>query len=384
MKQLTENPYFVAVGGMLALITAMGIGRFVYTPILPFMVTELGLSKADAGLIASANFLGYLVGALAAASSRLPGSQLSWFFSALAVSATSTMVMAIPDGIIAFLAWRFIGGVASAFVLVFSSVLILDRLETLGKPALSAVHFAGVGCGIALSAILVSSASIGENHWRDLWLVSGAAAVICALLAFWLVPKERVVARSGDTPLKSEADPRLKYFIVAYGLFGFGYVITATFISDLVRNSDSLQPIEPYIWLAVGIGAIPSVWFWTAVGRRWGNDLSFAIALVVEAVSVALSVLSDIPVLIVVAALLLGATFMGITALGLINARLLSRGDPRRMLALMTAAFGFGQMIGPSFAGYIFDISASYLAPSIIASAALVAAAALAIRTRRQ
>jgi predicted MFS family arabinose efflux permease len=260
----------------------------------------------------------------------------------------------------------------------------LDRLAAAGKSALSAVYFAGVGSGIAISAILVSLVSIGESNWRDLWLVSGVAAIVCTLLVFWLVPKERVVEQSTDQPTESGMDARLKYFIVAYGLFGFGYVITATFISDLVRNSTSLQPVEPFIWLAFGIGAIPSVWFWTAIGRKWDNGLSFAIALAVEAIAVALSVLSDNPVLVVIAAMLLGATFMGITALGFINARQLSRGDPRRMFALMTAAFGFGQMIGPSFAGYIFDISGSYLAPSMIAAGGLVIAAMLALRTRRQ
>jgi predicted MFS family arabinose efflux permease len=77
------------------------------------------------------------------------------------------------------------------------------------------------------------------------------------------------------------------------------------------------------------------------------------------------------------AALLLGGTIMGLTALGLIQARQLTRGDPRQSLALMTAAFGLGQMIGPSFAGYAYALTGSFRAPSLAAAAALVIAAGL-------
>ena len=66
------SPVALATGGLVALAAAIGIGRFVYTPILPVMAEALQLSKSQAGLIASANLLGYLIGALLAAHRGCP------------------------------------------------------------------------------------------------------------------------------------------------------------------------------------------------------------------------------------------------------------------------------------------------------------------------
>ncbi len=372
----------IALGGLIALAAGMGIGRFVYTPVLPFMEEALGLSKPQAGFIASVNFLGYLLGALAASLSALPGGRRAWFLGALGVSAVTTGAMGLTTSMPLFLGLRFIGGVASAFVLVFGSAIVLDRLAALGRPGLSAIHFAGVGVGIAVSAILVSGLSAGGGGWQVQWLASGAVALLALAVVIWLVPDGGAADRPAVTSSSGGLDRRLIGLIVAYGLFGFGYVITATFISTMVRTTPQLQPIEPVVWLVVGLAAVPSIALWTWLGRLWGNDRSFALACVVEGLGVALSVLTTNAVAVLVGAALLGGTFMGITALGFIYARDLTPGDPRRSLALMTASFGLGQMIGPTFAGVTFRFGDSFLLPSLVATAALLIAAYLVLDVR--
>jgi predicted MFS family arabinose efflux permease len=78
------------------------------------------------------------------------------------------------------------------------------------------------------------------------------------------------------------------------------------------------------------------------------------------------------------AAVLVGGTFTGLTALGLMRARELARGDPRPAMAALAVAFAVGQMVGPAFAGVVSDLLGGFVVPSAAAAGALVLAACLA------
>src|SRR5262245_14246936 len=121
--QMNKSPLALAIGGLFAMAAAIGVGRFVYTPILPPMIEALHLSKAEAGLIASANFVGYLAGALLAAI-RLPGSRRTWLLSALALNAVCLAAMGVATALPLLMLLRLIAGIASAFGLIFSSALV--------------------------------------------------------------------------------------------------------------------------------------------------------------------------------------------------------------------------------------------------------------------
>ena len=375
---MNKTPFSLALGGLLALAAAIGIGRFVYTPILPPMVEALQLTKAQAGLIASANFVGYLAGALVAALS-LPGSRRAWLMGSLAVNALCLGAMGVTTALPLFLLLRLVAGIASAFALIFSSALVLDRLASAGRGGLSAVHFAGVGSGIAVSAALVAILVRDGATWSTLWFASAVLAAIAGLAVLWMVPPEPSVAPAAAPTARAKVSADFAALVVAYGLFGFGYIITATFIVDMVRGTAALRPLEPYIWVLFGLSAAPSVALWTGFGRRWGILKTFAVASIVEAAGVAASALWLHALGVIVAALFVGGTFMGLTALGLIAARETADGDPRGRIALMTASFSFGQILGPAFAGFVYDATGSLAMPSLTAAAALVLAALLSV-----
>ena len=185
--------------------------------------------------------------------------------------------------------------------------------------------------------------------------------------------------RDPPPPARAEAvaarKPGFGPICVAYGLFGFGYVVTATFLVTIVREAGGQG--EALVWLVVGVAAAPSILVWNRVAGRIGAGAAFALACLAEAAGVAASVLWQGLAGALVAAALLGATFMGITALGLAVARRTGGGEARRVVAVMTASFGLGQIVGPVVAGALREATGSYLSASLAAAAALLVAAAL-------
>ena len=379
MKSTVSNALRVALAGMVCMAVAMGIGRFVFTPILPGMMEGLGLSASDAGLIASANYLGYLVGALLAVGAWAQGRERGIMLAAIFASAALAALMGLVSGMPAFLAIRFLAGLASAFALIFSTTIVFARLAALKQDGFAALHFGGVGFGIAVSSVTVGILFLQEAGWRDGWFWSGILSLAGALAIIWLLRPAPagggVVGREPPLP-KGRALTRI---VVAYGLFGFGYIITATFLVAIVRQGEGGRLFEAAVWLATGLAGIPSVWFWNRLSRPIGAARTFALVCAVEAAGVLASVTLGGYAGPLVGGVLLGGTFIAATALGLTAGRRLAGAAPRRALALMTAAFGTGQVVGPVVAGYLADWTGDFFAASACAAVILLAAAAIAL-----
>ncbi|ANT53903.1 MFS transporter [Mesorhizobium amorphae CCNWGS0123] len=364
---------------MLALAVAMGIGRFVYTPILPGMMEELGLTPADAGWIASANYLGYLVGAMAAAGGWAHGRERLLMFSGLAANALLAALMGLTDTMAAFLVIRFLAGLASAFVMVFMSSIVFSHLVRADRNDLQALHFGGVGLGIAASSALMAVLVTDHAGWAAGWLWSAAISACGLVVVVWLVGSTSTAngVAGREPPLPKDDRPLLK-MIVAYGLFGFGYVVTATFLVAIVRQGGGGRVFEAAVWMVTGLAGLPSLWLWQKVAARVGLYAAYALACLVEVVGVAASVAVGGHAGPLLAGVLLGGTFIALTALGLQTARHLVPQAPRRILAMMTAAFGIGQIIGPIAAGLLAQASGNYVLASVMAAVVLLASGLIA------
>lgn len=373
----------LAIGGFLAMAACMGIGRFVYTPILPAMIKALEWGKVDAGLVASANFLGYLLGALLVTRGIFAASPRPWLFVALAISVATTGGMAISREPHVLMAIRFVSGAASAFMIVCSSTLVLERLSISGRGHLASIHFAGVGGGIAISAAVVGILNASDTAWQMLWLAAAVVAMAFSLVVVALIPADPPSHVALRPVSEGQNRAGLTGIAIAHGLFGFGYVITATFLVTLVRETPEIRPLEPWIWVIVGLAAMPSVPIWQSLARRTGLLNAYAIACLIEAIAVIASVTwVSIPG-ICLSAILFGGTFMGLTALGVMGARELSPARSQWAIGVTTASFGLGQMIGPTVAGFLSEQTGSLQVATLLAAGTLVLAAELAYSTSR-
>jgi predicted MFS family arabinose efflux permease len=373
-----------ALAGMVAMSVGMGIGRFAYTPILPAMMTGLGLDAAEAGLVASANYAGYLAGAVVAAYGWAAGLERRIAIAALALNVVLLAAMGLVEDVWALSAIRLAAGVVSAFVMIFSAGIVLAHGARAGRQIVQSVHFGGVGVGMAVSALGVGWLTTSGASWMASWYLMGALALAGLVFAIAFLPEppaEASGAARREPPLSWT--PRLAAMTLAYGIFGFGYIVTATFLVAIVRADGGSASFEALVWLCTGVTAAVSVAAGQPFVRRFGLAAVFAGGCVLEAAGVAASVLLPLPYGPLAGGVLLGGTFVMVTAYGLQFGRTLAPQSQRRILAFMTAAFGTGQIIGPLVAGYLSDHTGSYTIASLLAAAALLVSAALAVRAAK-
>ena len=382
MKNFNYKVLVLILTGTAALALAIGIGRFTYTPILPFMLEELNITKTEGGLIASWNFFGYLCGSLLSISSIFKQRVKLVFFISIVLSISTTFLMSINDEVVFFIIIRFISGLSSAFVLIFGTALILPSIQAFGKKSLSTSHFMGVGFGIVISSILVTFLGELGFHWDDLWIGVAVLSAILAVPIFICTPKE-ILQYSYYQNSNYKNNFSFSFISISYGLYGFGFVILGTFISAMARETSGLEATEMYVWLLVGLAGIPMVIFWPWFGKKIGNDLALFFACAIMGLGVLMPVLLENKVGITSASILLGSTFIPITALALLEGQSRYNGSIRVSTAILTSSFSVGQMIGPYFGGVIIDLFNSYSIALTISSISLFIASILMINPTR-
>ncbi len=362
--------------GMCALAIAMGVGRFAYTPLLPAMQQAAHFGADVAGRLAGINYLGYLLGAFGAAALSRPRLRRPGLFACLAASVATTAAMALGTDLAYWAVLRFVSGVASAGVLVWSSALILERLARHGRQSWMGWIYAGVGVGIAASGTIIVAGGDALG-WRGGWLA--LAALCCALFVpcwLWLAPREpgESAAALGARAVRAERFPAPLLNLV-YFLQGAGYAVSGTFLVAIAKAMPELHALAEGLWIVVGLAAAPSAVLWTALSRRTGLVSALIAAYAVLSLAIVLPVVSGAPWAALAAAFGFGGTFAGIAVMTVSLGGAIAPHNPTRMIGLLTAAFSVGQIIGPVLAGELAARSGNFtLALELAAGAVFVGA----------
>ena len=331
-----RSPWTHVAEAAAALAGAMGVGRFVYTPILPLMTAQAGLTPQAGANLATANYVGYLVGALAGTlAPGLARSRAAHHYSLLLLVATLA-AMPFTHSTTGWLVLRLLTGVASAIVFVVAASSLLGHLR---DPHLRGWGFSGVGAGIALSGLLVLVVrSVGD--WRTAWWAAATLAAVLSAAAWRLRPEP---SPSTSDERHSPARRWFSALFASYTLEGVGYIIAGTFLVAAIDQGSSGW-LGGGAWVVVGLAAAPSAVLWTWLSRhRSLPDLLLA-ALLVQAVGIALPAAAGGVVAALIAAFLFGGTFIGITTIALATGSHLRF---PRAVALLTAGYSVGQILGP-------------------------------------
>lgn len=364
-----------------ALAVAMGIGRFAFTPILPLMIQEGTVHLAQTAWLSSSNYIGYLVGAL----SLLKSKRHPLFVVLGLTLVTLTTWLASLSSFGWLLVLRFLAGVASAWVLVSISAFAINWLKS-RQVASSGLIYTGVGIGITLTGLICSyfifqSATVNAAVLSSLsplssrlWQYLGVIALLATLLVTFLLAKinsqfastaAASIAVAKTNPSKaahtnaSHTNPtasitpaklKLANVLTAYGLFGFGYILPATFLPQIAKQWLSGQSYL-LIWPFFGLAAALSVVLSQGLQRRYNNFSLLGVwrvSQIIMAVGTLLPALWQSLAGLMLSALMVGGTFMVVTMAGLqVAASQVTHYPKYNLSALMTASFAFGQLIGP-------------------------------------
>lgn len=374
------------LGGIAAQLLTIGIARFAFTPLMPLMQAQAGLTYREGAWLGSAIYIGYLAGAMALVRLHSPGLRYSLFRGCLIVAVLSSFVMAESTNVWLWAFSRLAAGASGIGGMLLASQFVLQRLLQADDKANLGIYFSGLGFGIALTGV-VTLVVHDSLSWAGQWILLGCISLFLLIPAWLLVPRpntEAVTNGVRETVRRGHAGtPWLILFNAGYFTAGWGYSVGATFAVAILTHSGAPGLLSPSIgWTIIGVAAAAGTAVGSYVVRRLGVNptllgcyLSQIIALLLLAVP------GDAAR--AVGALLFGGTFMTIVSISLTQAALRSPLSSGAAMARMTLSYGAGQIAGPAVTGYIIANSGNYT-PALLIAAAMMTVGVLSIIGARQ
>lgn len=373
-----QHAYRQLILGMVCLFIVMAIGRFAYTPIMPFMQQTGHMDNQSAGLLATINYLGYLIGAIIpmwlVIVNKVTDLKIYLF-----INIISTLMMGLLDDFTVWTILRLISGITSGTVFVLASNVALEALRVAKKDGISGLLYSGVGLGIFTSSIFIFIYTSADT-WKMTWIVLSLFSLIMGSFVLFGM-RENPITENEDSNSSNNTNNvvvKLKKkfiwgFSIAYFCEGAGYIITGTFLVAIVKSIPELADYAALSWMFVGLGAIPSTILWSMMANKLGHAKAIYLAFILQIIAVVLPVFSGSMMSLVISSLFFGATFLGLTTLFMSKAQTLmfESASKINLVASLTVIYSLGQMIAPAFSGVLIGESGNYNAALIFAAVIL-------------
>jgi MFS family permease len=344
------------------------------------MQAQAGLSDAAAGWLAAINYLGYMSGALLAA--RLEDARLRHrlYSAGLCLSLLITLAMGMAPNIWLWALSRYLGGLCGAAGMLLGSGLVLGWLMRQGRRPELGLHFMGLGLGIVVSALGVMGMSRLNLGWALQWQGFAFAGLLFLLPAWAWRPPVAPAAAASAVPAVLPSRAWLGLMGLMYFCAGWGFVINATFTVAIVERQPLLSGQGPWAWLLVGLAAVPAVFAWDRVARRFGELKALLLAFGLQVIGVLLPALHGGLAAALGGALLYGATFIGIVSLTLALVGRRSPANPGKAMARLTLGYGLAQVGAPALSGVWVQASGSFHGALWLTAAVLMLGMGLLLR----
>lgn len=353
---LTSQRIRVLLAGVFSQILCVGIARFAYTPLLPIMQEQTWMGDAAGGWLAAVNYLGYISGALIAASINDLKLKDTLYRIGLVLAIITTAAMAFTENLSLWMLLRYLAGLASAGSMLIASGLILNWLIRNDHRGELGIHFAGIGLGIAIAALLVELMMYLSQGWAQQWLWLSLLGLILAIPAWAWLPRPVAGNVTSGGAILTDSPPSNRFMwlmMAAYFCAGYGFVITATFIVAFVERQPELAGMGPLTFVFVGLAAAPAVMLWDIVARHAGYLNALLLTFIIQVGGILLPVIYPTLPVVLLSALLFGGTFVGSVSLVLTMAGRLYPTKPAKLMGKMTISYGTAQVIAPALTGML-------------------------------
>jgi predicted MFS family arabinose efflux permease len=373
-----------ALACMVTLAVALGVGRFAFTPLLPLMLHGGGLDLRQGGWLASLNYAGYFAGAISCAVLRASPARI--VRAGLVATVVLTLAMGLTQPFWVWAAVRFVAGAVSAWTFVFASQWGLRRLAQLGANEWGGVIYTGPGFGIIATGLWVSAAAgLGA---RAGWIGFGLISALLAALVWSTFGEDtrtlapRPSAKPSANVAANVAHERHDgsradafWLVLLYGVPGFGYIITATFLPVIARHALPGSAWPDLFWPMFGAALIAGALLAARLPLHWDNRLMLAGSYGLQAVGIALGIVWPNAAGFSFGSVLIGLPFTAITLFAMREARLLRGEHAAALMGYATAAYGVGQIAGPLVAAPLAASTGSFSPSLWLAAGVLVAGA---------